>query len=363
MENTVDTKLQVNNQIDEADAQFFDVRKEPFEVYGLYNYRTEKEFKRLPDEIGKISVGLNALYRNTAGGRVRFSTDSDFIIIRAKMSQVCRLPHMPLASSAGFDLYTDYESAAISRFTAVFLPETGIIDGFESRVAVQGKDVKYYTINFPSYSSVTQLEIGLRKSSHIGGGLKYRNILPIVYYGNSVTQGACSSRPGTAYENIVSRRTNTDFINLGFSGSGLAEPELIRYIAGIKMAAFVSDYDYNAPDIGHLKKTHKKMYEVIREQNPNIPYIIMSKFDFCNGDRFENAKRRDVIYETYRYAIDRGDKNAFFIDGASVFRSADEEICTVDGCHPNDYGFYRIANAVEGALRRIWTDDLLLSNI
>lgn len=359
MAEIVDRNLQVNKNVDETGARFYSVREDPFDVYGLYNYRTEKTFKRLPDELSDLSWGIKNLYRNTAGARVRFSTDSDYIIIRAKMSQISKMPHMPLISSAGFDLYTDCKESGISWFTDIFRPDIDMTDGYESKIFVRGKGIRYYTINFPSYSSVDDLEIGLKEGSFVGGGLKYRDILPVLYYGCSVTQGACSSRPGNAYQNIVSRRTNTDFINLGFSGWARGETELAKYMSTIKMSAFVSDYDHNAPDVEHLKNTHKNMYEIIREKNPDVPYIIMSKPDFfrlVGEDIGTNAERRDVIYETYRYALKNGDKNVYFLDGSSMFISGEEDMCTVDNAHPNDYGFYLMANAVEGTLHRIWVN-------
>ena len=353
MAQIVDSKLQVNNVVDEAGVKFYSVKKKPFTVYGLYDYLNQDEFKRLPDHLAKLSWGIENLYRNTAGGRVRFSTNSKYIIVRAKMSQVALMPHMPLVSSAGFDLYTDSENGDISRFTDIFRPAVDMKDGFEAKVLLPGEGIRYYTINFPSYSSVTTLEIGLEEGAFVGEGLKYRNELPIVFYGNSVTQGACSSRPGNAYENIVSRRLNLDFINLGFSGWGRAEPELAEFMACIKMSAFFSDYDHNAPDVDHLIKTHKNLYLTIRAKNPDIPYVIMTRADFYQTGREENARRRDVIYRTYQNALDSGDKNVYFIDGSSYFLCQNDDICTVDGYHPNDFGFYRMAEAVEGVLRII----------
>ena len=61
-------------------------------------------------------------------------------------------------------------------------------------------------------------------------------------------------KPGNAYESIISRSLNCDYLNLGFSGSALAEREMAEYIADLDMRAFVYDYDFNAPTVEHLKK-------------------------------------------------------------------------------------------------------------
>ena len=51
---------------------------------------------------------------------------------------------------------------------------------------------------------------------------------PVVFYGTSITQGGCASRPGMSYTAIVGRKLNLDFVNQGFSGNGLGEPEVAR---------------------------------------------------------------------------------------------------------------------------------------
>ena len=121
------------------------------------------------------------------------------------------------------------------------------------------------------------------------------------------------------------------------------------------MSAFVCDYDHNAPSAEHLRNTHLKLYQKIRAAHPTIPFLIMSKpdFNYSLNPQSENKLRRDVIYETYRYAISNGDQNVYFIDGESIFRGPYEDMCTVDGCHPNDLGMALMADAVSETLRRI----------
>ena len=119
----VDKNLRVENSIGEEDVRFYDVRNDPFDVYGLYHYREEQVFKRLPDQVGvNTNAGVKRLYTNTAGGRVRFATDSSYIAIKAEMSQISHMPHMPLISSAGFDLYLDCLQSGVSRFYDIFKP-------------------------------------------------------------------------------------------------------------------------------------------------------------------------------------------------------------------------------------------------
>jgi chemotaxis signal transduction protein len=178
----------------------------------------------------------------------------------------------------------------------------------------------------------------------------YRVTTPVVYYGSSITQGACASRPGTCYQNIITRRLDCDYVNLGFSGSARAEPEIAEYIAGLTMSLFVYDYDHNAPNPEHLEKTHYAGYKRFREKQPTTPIIMASKpdWDLVNdfSDPETNEKRMKIIENTYLRAKAEGDENVYFINGFTDFYPEDlRGDCTVDGCHPNDLGYHYMAKA------------------
>ena len=354
----LDPNMIVEPKIKEPDVCFYDVRNDPFEVYGFYNYREEPDFKRLPDDLAKsVNKGVASLYLQTAGGRVRFSTDSQYVAIRAIMPHIGHMDHFALTGSSAFDLFVDDPETGISRFYKSFRPDYHFKNGYESINKFPSRKMRHFTIHFPTYSNVRNLYIGLQQDAKVGAGMKYRDVPPIVYYGSSITQGGCASRPGNTYQCIVSRRLNMDHINLGFSGNGCGEDNIVEYMATLPMSAFVSDYDHNAPTPTHLKNTHCKMYQKIREKNPDIPYIMLSRPDFDNNYD-ESILRRDVIYDTYRFAREQGDRNVYYIDGKSIFQGKYTDMCTVDGCHPTDLGFALMADHIEAELQRAMTQHL-----
>ena len=342
-----------------AELKYIEARNTPFDVYGLYNYRTEPQYKRMPDDVAKnTNGGVAGLYLNTAGGRVRFSTDSKHIAIRVSMPGITRFYHMPLSGSAGLDLFIDKaEGEKMSPdkedlgFYRAFTTPYDMQDGYEASVEFGTKKMRYFTINMPSYSNVKDLFIGIDDDSTLSGGLSYLPILPVVYYGSSITQGACASRPGNSYQNIIARRLNIDYINLGFSGSARAENAVCDYMATLSMSAFVSDYDHNAPDPEYLEKTHFNLYETIREKHPDIPYIMITRPDYRNGDRTE--QRRQIVINSYEKAKAIGDKNVYFIDGKDFFVGKYADMCTVDGCHPTDLGFSFMADTIGDVLEKV----------
>ena len=354
----IDKAMAVEKTVNEPEIVFYDVREEPFEVYGLYNYRTEPDFKRMPDAVAQtVSKGVAGLAYHTAGGRVRFSTDSAYVAIRAEMPKIGRMPHFALTGSSALDLYVDDPETGITRFQKEFRPAFDFTGGYESIVRFGEKKLRHFTVHFPSYSRVRNLQIGLQQDAVVGEGMKYRNERPVVYYGSSITQGGCASRPGNSYQNVIAQRMGLDYINLGFSGSGKGEPEMADYLASLDMMAFVCDYDANAPTAEHLRATHLPLYQAVRAKHPDIPYIMISRVH-VDGDYEKAVRHRDVIYDTFRYAREQGDRNVYFVDGESIFRGKYANMCTVDGCHPNDLGFALMADAIGATLERALTQRL-----
>ena len=112
---------------------------------------------------------------------------------------------------------------------------------------------------------------------------------------------------------------------------------MIDYIASLDPMIFVCDYDHNAPTADHLQATLPKLYRVFREKHPDTPFIFVSAPAMDTG-----KAKHDVVENTAREAIEGGDKNAYFIDGAYMFDGPFAKDCTGDNCHPNDLGFYRM---------------------
>lgn len=332
----IDSNFAIETKIDKEDIKFYKIDDAPFKIYGVF--RENGKFRRMPEDVAKsVSEGVYALHSNTAGGRVRFVTDSPYIAIYAKMDGLGKMPHFTLTGSVGFDLYID------NNYAKTFVPPLDIEDGYESIFELEKKELREITINFPLYSNINELFIGLQDTAHISEAKAYKNAKPMVYYGSSITQGGCASRPGMSYQAIVSRALDYDYINLGFSGNAKAEDEIIEYIKNLDMSIFVYDYDHNAPSVEHLEKTHEKMFKAIREKNPLLPVIMMSrpKHFLTDGEKI----RRNIIETTYRNAVLSGDKNVYFIDGEAL-----TELCkdsgTVDNCHPTDFGFASMAKAL-----------------
>ena len=327
------------------DIEWYDIRKAPFKIFGVMD--NGKQFFRMPLDIAeKVNSGVATLNKYTTGGRVRFATDSPFVALVAEQPEFGIMAHMTALGSAGFDLYCD--EGRNKGFVGSFQPDC-YTKKTRNAVRMGGRDweegIHKFTLNFPLYTEVYNVYIGIKKGSVLTEGKEYEDKLPIVYYGSSITQGGCASRPGTCYQNLICNCNNIDYVNLGFSGSARGEEVMAEYIADLPMSIFVYDYDHNAPDAEHLKKTHEKFLRIVREKHPQIPVIMLSKPSLNINDG-EDYIRRQIIIDTYNKLKAEGDKNVYFIDGNLMLKGEFENECLVDYCHPTDLGFSRMASAI-----------------
>ena len=347
---SIDRNFELPGKVDRDDVVWHDAAEAPFEIWGAVQ---TNPYLRMPQEIADtVSPGVSVLNGNTAGVRARFRTNSPFIAIRAEWKDWTVFAHMPAAGVCGFDLYAVSQTTRRQRYLHTLLPSAKRSqNGYECLVSV-APEMTDYVLNFPLYNNVSRLLIGVKEGSAFEEPMKYSNALPAVFYGSSITQGGCASRPGTCYQNHLSRAFDMDYVNLGFSGSGCGEDEIIEYLAGLEMSAFVSDYDHNANTPERLRDTHEKLYRAVRAKHPDVPYVILSRPDY--GRRVLDDACRAMIMRTFQNALADGDKNVYFVDGASIFAGDEYDACTVDGTHPNDLGFYRFFKALQPIFERFY---------
>ncbi len=343
----IDKNFKIETNISKTDIKFYDVKNAPFKIYGVSHYNGM--FCRIPESVANAtSESVACLNKHTAGGRIRFKTNSSYIAINAKMTLLGKMPHFAFSGSIGFDLYIKENGKY--KYTNTFVPPLDITNGYEAVFDFDSAEERDIIINMPLYSNVDELYIGLSEKAIITESDDYKVKKPVVYYGSSITQGGCASRPGMAYESIISREIDCDYINLGFSGSANGEDTIAQYISNLDMSLFVYDYDHNAPSVEHLENTHERMFKIIREKNPSLPILILSRPKFLLLE--EEEKRYEVIEKTYKNAISNGDKNVYIIKGTELMKMAEFE-GTVDNCHPTDFGFASIAKVLIPKIKNI----------
>ncbi|MDB6057455.1 MAG: hypothetical protein JWO95_1299 [Verrucomicrobiales bacterium] len=165
-----------------------------------------------------------------SGGRIRFRTDSSTLAIRLEYSSAPNMANMQAFGQTGVDAYVDgaYMVTAIADKDAkagkVYEP---ILFDFSKGPRVE----REITLYLPLYKPVKVFGIGVDDHATLLKAKPFAVAKPVVFYGTSITQGGCASRPGMSYQAILARQLNLDFVNLGFSGNGLGEPELARAVS------------------------------------------------------------------------------------------------------------------------------------
>ncbi|WP_335367946.1 SGNH/GDSL hydrolase family protein [Bacillus sp. JJ1521] len=337
--------------------RWYNPNEKPFRISGFAWFDKEEQYRRLPAKSDyNVPLRVDELADNTSGGQISFRTNATKLEIQVKLTDAASLGHMTASGQCGFDVYVGepghqmfYATAIPSLLDQSYEKPIWDFTSSSQHITEQTREV---TLNFPLYQGVEEVLIGTNSSAIIEPPTPYYSDKRVIFYGTSITQGACASRPGMSYTNILSRRIHLEFINLGFSGSGKGEHGVALTIREIERpACFVLDYEANVT-CKEYKDTLIPFIETYREYHPNVPIIIVSRIPFVQdkaiGEYDEYQERREYSKSTVEKLRQQGDKNISFIDGSILLGELWHE-CTVDGIHPNDLGFMEMANRMENA--------------
>jgi lysophospholipase L1-like esterase len=335
---------------DEPQLQWADVRDWGVEGRGFND--TEAWFDRLPGRAkGVVRDAVWGLSRHSAGMLVHFRTDATRIDVNyAVTSENLAMPHMPATGVSGLDLYGRDESG-LWKWVAVVAPKTREVrQKFVDGLLPGERD---YAIYLPLYNGTQSLQIGVPTGTKFQP-IPPRSEKPIVFYGTSITHGACASRPGMPHPAILGRRLNRPVINLGFSGNGRMELEVGRFLAEIDAAVFVIDC---LPNITAAEVTARTqpLVKLLREARPQTPIVLVEDRSYSgswliSSQADRNQSSRKALKEQYDQLLQGGVERLFYVDGESLLGSDRDD--TTDGSHPSDLGFFRHADALEPVLRK-----------
>ncbi len=328
---------------------------EPFELEGMAFFEKDRVFRRLPlNPDSPLPAEVERLSWNTAGVQMRFHARLRKLAVRVRVTEQHVCDHLTAMAKNGFDCYADDGSGlrfyAVGRFDRSQTEYESVFFEFDEPQELE------LVVDFPLYSGVSDVLFGFDWDAEISAPAKRSYDKRVVVYGTSITQGGCASRPGMAYTNILSRRLDAEFINLGFSGSGRAEAEVAREIAKIDGAGmFLIDCEENCHDPEWLSGHLPEFMRILRESHPEVPMLLLTashkSYELYNaretGYKLENKRIQRELVEGLRAA---GDENVFFLDYDDILGDSwsDE---TVDGVHATDLGFNNMANGLEPVIR------------
>ena len=336
----------------EGGLAWIDVEKFAWGIEGKGWAETERHFDRLPAKAkGKVRPPVWNLSRHSAGMCIRFETEARAISAKwTLLSPSLAMNHMPATGVSGLDLYAQDDEGR-SRWVAVGRP------GGQANTARLAAGMRpgrrIFTLYLPLYNGTTALEIGVKSGTHLRP-LPARP-KPIVFYGTSIMQGGCASRPGMVHSAILGRRLERPTLNLGFSGNGTMDPELAELMGELDASCYVIDCLPNMAAAIVAKRT-ESFVRALRTARPATPIVLVEDRTYCHAWLVPSARaRNDASRAALRAAHGRlaaaGVKGLHYVEGERLFGTDGE--ATVDGSHATDLGFMRQADALEPVLGRI----------
>ena len=351
-------------RIDKLDRNFAPVRPEGELVWhdirglGLQGQGwpdVEHPYDRLPARArAAVRPAVWELSRHSAGLGVEFVTDADRIAARWTLRFDClALDHMPASAVSGLDLYVrqrgSWRWAGLGR---VLQKE----DNLWTLVSGMARGQRTWRLYLPLYNGVESARIGVPPGATLvpAPPRRGRAAKPICFYGTSITQGGCASRAGMSYPAILGRRLDRPTINLGFSGNGQAEPEMASLLAELDPLAYVLDFVPNVPSGQLLKQRTGPLVQALRKARPHTPIVLVEHIGYQQPrlvrDKYLDWTRRNaVLRKAYASLTSAGVAALHYVRQSAVMGEDGE--ATVDGIHPTDVGFLRIADALEPVLR------------
>lgn len=346
---TLDPEMAVN-RVAKDGLRWHDVTTWGVEGRILPDQERKVWFDRLPASAdGAVTPSVWNLSRDSAGMMVRFKTDASAIHVHYKLRKAnLAMPHMPATGVSGVDLYARDESGRW-RWVQVTRPATQEVKA--EIISGLAPGWREYAAYLPLYNGVESMSIGVKPDSKFEGLTPREK--PIVFYGTSITHGACASRPGMVHTAIVGRRLDMPVVNLGFSGNGRMDQAVGDILIQVDAAAYVIDC---LPNMGPADVTQKcvPLIKQIRAAKPDTPIVLVEDRRFTN-EWITPAKKKfhdenhAALKQAYETLIQDDVTGLSYIPGDVLY--GDDTEGATDASHANDLGFMRQADVFEPFIR------------
>lgn len=318
-------------------------------------------YQRLPQKAkALVRKPVWDLSCQSAGHSIAFRSNAPQIKIRYQVSGYLNMAHMPSTGVSGVDMYATDINGNRYWCSARYAFRDTITYTYNKLSYGQSAEHGFeYEVYLPLYNDVKWLEVGVPE----GYNLQFMPASlekPIVLYGTSIAQGACASRPGMAFGNIIGRKLGHPVVNMGFSGNGQMEPEVFDLLSEIDAQLFILD---NMPNMGGDRAP--KIYErtingvhKIREKT-GAPILLVEHYTISHlGSSIEeeqNYKKLNLeLRKAYRTLMKEGVQELYLLTEEELGLTQD---CSVEGWHPNDLGMQVYADAYIPKIKEILNEE------
>ncbi len=341
--NMVLTKAIVTNGVKWIDGKYLPIEGREFDDVEAY-------YDRLPKNVTtNVNEGVRYMKHWSAGLQFRFRTTSKKLTFRwvPTSPDWLEMGHMPSTGASGIDVYRFDEKKEkwIHVNTGTVSKETRI--GEKSISWVPGEAC---LVNLPLYNGVKEFQLGIDESATVAAleARKSGVTKPVVFYGTSITEGGCASRPGMSFVNIVGRDLDVPVVNLGFSGAGKMEFEMNEHMAKIDASCYVLDTLWNM-NLKMVQENYEKFIRALRAARPNVPIVMAEKYVVASHVDKDLDAMNEFVRKLYAKLVTEGWENIYYLPKDGMYW--DDE-GTVDTVHPNDWGMMQLARGFEGIIQK-----------
>lgn len=292
----------------------------------------------------------NNQVRMSAGLAVAFRTNSTAISVMTQYGKYWRSTNMNAYAGKGYDLYILSDGKWVHAASGV-QPDSA---QDENLVLISEMDDSYKTclLYLPLFSEVYSVKIGVDAGSDISSiENPFRHRVGV--FGSSFTHGSCATRSGMSWPSQFSRNTGIQLLNLGCAGNCKMQPYFADVLADAQVDAFLFD-TFSNPNAEIMKERLFPFIEMIQKAHPGKPLIFQETI-YRQNRTFSREKdiyesRKSVVADSLMKIAQKKYKDVYYItpDASS------ESFCTsVDGVHPDNYGYALWAGSIERQVLRI----------
>jgi hypothetical protein len=333
---------------------WYDIRELGVEGRGWDESQTKTYYDRLPSKAeGVVRPPVWSLSQDSSGMLVRFRTNASDISARWTLRKNnLAMSHMPATGVSGLDLYVRDEQGQL-RWVAVGRPQVAPTNQQALLSKIEPKWREYW-LYLPLYNGVESVYLGINGNAELAKAEPWpADAKPILFYGTSITQGGCASRPGMPHPAILGRRLNRPTINLGFSGNGIMEPEVAQLLSEVDAGVYVIDClpNMNAEQVAQRVEP---LVKTLRAAHPQTPIVLVEDRTYGNAHLVKSSQERNTtsraaLKQGYDHLVAEGVERLYYVAGETLLAADGEG--TVDGSHPTDLGFVQQADAMEPILK------------
>ena len=293
----------------------------------------------------------NIQIRCSAGLAVLFKTDSKSISLKPQYGYMGRSSSTMGIALRGYDLYIRKDGKWL--FAAAKAPSDKNHDKQFVIIDNMPEGVKECMLYLPNYSELYSLGIGVEEGSLLESlESPFRHRVGI--FGSSFTHGISTSRPGMSYPMQLMRWTGIQFLSLGCSGNSKLQPYFADVLCDAEVDALVFD-SFSNPSAQLIEERLFAFIEKIQKSHPDIPLIFQQTIyrESRNFNRVREQRENDKQEMAARLMKEacKKYKNVYFIQTTDAADELHET--SVDGTHPNDYGYTLWAESIRKPLLKI----------